>query len=81
MSESQTEPTREATMEARPTCTCGHDRDHYMVSKDPSYTFMGSIWVAIFGISTKPIHIAYRCRRCNEVFDEVKDGPLLDQYL
>jgi len=65
----------------KPACSCGHDHDHYMVSKDPVYTFIGSIWVAIFGISTKPIRIKYRCRRCNEVFEEVTEGPLLDQYL
>jgi len=81
MSETQTDSSEGERVEARPTCSCGHDRDHYMVSKDPSYTLMGSVWVAIFGISTKPIHIAYRCRRCNEVFDEVTEGPLLDQYL
>ncbi len=65
----------------KPTCSCGHDRDHYMVSRDPEYTVSGSIWVAIFGVSTRPIRLKFRCRRCGEVFEETTDKAMLARYV
>jgi hypothetical protein len=64
-----------------PTCRCGHDRSHHMVSKDRKYTLWGSIWVTLFGVSTVPIRIEYRCRRCGKVFDQTTDPEELENYL
>lgn len=65
----------------RPRCSCGHDRNHHMVSPDPVYTLTGSFWVAVFGVSTKPIRIKFRCRRCNETFEESEEPALLDSFI
>ena len=60
----------------RPTCRCGHDRDHFMVSGEGQYTFLG--WAAmLFGISAVPTRIDYRCRRCGKVFDQTEDPEKL----
>lgn len=61
------------------TCRCGHDRHHYMVSADATYSIWG--WCTItFGITTIPIYLRFRCRRCNEVFEETDDPAILAQH-
>ena len=57
---------------AAPTCRCGHDRNHYRVSRDGEYTTWG--WVLLMcGISVTALKINFRCRVCNEVFDSSVD--------
>jgi len=60
-------------------CRCGHGRDHYMVSPEGDYTFSG--WFRLmFGISACPTRIRYRCRRCDQVFDETTDPEVLAKH-
>ncbi len=50
-----------------------------MVSPEPEYTF--SRWVALmFGISARPVRIKYRCRRCDQIFDETSDPAVLGEH-
>lgn len=57
----------------RPTCRCGHDRKHHMVSPKKEYSFGG--WVLlVMGVTAKPIRIRYVCRTCDEVFDVQEIG-------
>lgn len=56
-------PTPEQVASLR--CACGHGPDHFMVSPDPTYTWIG--WFTVtFGITTKPKTMAFRCRACGE---------------
>ncbi len=65
----------------RPSCICGYDRNHHMVSPVPTYTNWGKFWVIFMGVSTRPIRIDFQCRVCNEVFDHTEDPAELAQYL
>ena len=72
--EAPSAPTEVVAPAARPlpTCACGHDRTHTMVSPNPKYSFLG--WVAILtGISWEPQHIDFTCRRCGKTFDRMTD--------
>lgn len=62
-----------------PRCACGHDRTHFMVSPEGKYTAFGWFWL-LFGVTTRPVRIFYRCRVCNQVFDETEDPATLDQH-
>lgn len=53
---------------ARPTCACGHDRKHHMVSAEPQYT-LGGYLLLLLGVTVKPIKLKFRCRRCDSLFD------------
>jgi len=58
----------EPTAEQRPTCRCGHDRKHHMVSPKKEYSFWG--WVLlVMGVTAKPVRIRYVCRVCDQIFD------------
>jgi hypothetical protein len=65
---------------ARPTCKCGHDRAHYMVSAVGEYSAWGWFTV-LFGISTRPLRLTYKCRRCNVTFDSTDDPTELDKHM
>ncbi len=57
---------------ASDTCRCGYTRDHAMVEKEPHYSFFG--WCTLlFGISTLPTRIDYRCRSCKQSLGETTD--------
>ena len=57
-------------------CRCGHTRDHHMVSPEYDHTPLG--WfLLLFGISARPIRIKYRCRRCEQTFDQTTDPAIL----
>lgn len=59
-----------------PTCRCGYNRDHHMVNEEFEHTGVG--WfLLLFGISAKPVRIKYRCRRCDQIFDETTDPAIL----
>jgi len=62
-------------------CECGFDRHHPMVSPERFYTKFGSFWVFFFGVSYTPIRVAYRCRVCDQSFDETTDPELLHRYI
>lgn len=57
-------------------CRCGYTRDHHMVSAEYEHTGFG--WFCLLmGISARPIRIKYRCRRCDQVFDQTTDPAIL----
>lgn len=58
--------------EPGPTCPCGHDRSHFMVSPEPRYSGLDWFWV-LFGITTMPREVSFRCRRCGQTFDRTTD--------
>lgn len=62
----------------RPTCRCGHDRTHFMVSPLGRYSLTGWFWVTVIGVTTRPRKVRFRCRQCGEVFDESTDPAVLD---
>jgi len=63
----------------RPRCPCGYDRDHHLVSPEPKHTFWG--WVLMtLGITSHPIHMAFRCRRCHQVIEETTDPVVMKRY-
>jgi hypothetical protein len=60
-------------------CRCGHDRDHYMVSPVPSYTFLG--WcLVILGISAPMTQMVFRCRTCDQVIETTTDVETMESY-
>lgn len=63
-----------------PTCSCGHDRFHWMVSPEPQYTGLDWVWV-IFGITTIPREVRFRCRTCGETFDRTSDDTEMRRYI
>lgn len=72
-------PYRNRTTTERVQCPCGHGRDHYMVSAEAEYRFLGYIQLA-FGISARPTKVKYRCRRCDTVFATTTDPAVLDKH-
>lgn len=52
-----------------------------MVSPERFYTKFGSFWVFFFGVSYTPIRVAFRCRVCDQCFDETTDPELLYRYI
>jgi hypothetical protein len=63
-----------------PTCSCGHRRDHQMVSPEPQYGVLGYVRLMIGGTPT-PTRIRYRCRVCNQVFDQTDDPAERQRHL
>jgi len=61
-------------------CSCGYDRDHYMVSPEPQYNALDWIWV-VFGITTIPFEVRFRCRTCGQTFDHTRDATLMRRYI
>jgi hypothetical protein len=50
-----------------------------MVSPEADYTFSG--WFRLlFGISARPTRVKYRCRRCDQTFDQTTDPEVLDKH-
>ena len=65
----------------RPTCLCGYDRTHYLVSPVPTYTRWGTFWVIFMGVSTKPVRVDFKCRQCGRLFDFTQDSDELGQFI
>ena len=80
-SETDDNPEGAAASSSRPTCVCGHDRTHYMVSPLPTYTGWGKFWVIFVGVSTKPVRIDYQCRVCWQTFDFTEDPAELALHM
>ena len=51
------------------TCRDGYDKNHHMVTPQAEYSGIGWFLVT-FGITSRPTKIKYKCRKCNEIFDE-----------
>lgn len=59
-------------------CACGHDSTHHMVSREGVYTLIGKFWV-MFGVTTEPIAIRYRCRVCGQYLGETTSKEVLSK--
>jgi hypothetical protein len=65
--------------EALPTCRCGHDKTHHMVSARGRYTIWG--WFALLiGVTARPKRVEYWCRRCGERADVTTDPDVLAKH-
>ena len=64
-----------------PTCVCGHNRFHHLVSAEPTYTAWGHFWVVLMGVSSSPIRLDFRCRRCKEKFDFITNPQELRRFM
>ena len=63
------------------TCSCGHSRNHHLVTPRATYTAWGTFWITIMGVSATPIRVDFICRICNEKFDfEIDPERLKDFY-
>jgi hypothetical protein len=63
----------------RPTCRCGHDRNHPLVIGERTYGFWA--WVTLFaGASATPKKVTFRCQRCNQVVEVSRDPKVLQQH-
>src|SRR5258706_8852309 len=63
----------------KPRCRCGYDRDHHFVSPEPKHTFWG--WVLMtLGITSIPVKMGFRCRRCNTLIEETTDPAVIKRY-
>ncbi len=65
--------------QALPTCRCGHDRHHHMVSAKGRYSTMGWFTLLI-GVTARPRAVEYWCRRCGERFDSTADPDVLAKH-
>jgi len=63
-----------------PRCPCGHDRTHFLVSPEGKYTLIGWFWVTLMGVTTKPVRIDYRCRKCGNVLETTTDPKVLSAH-
>lgn len=73
-------PGPEGDAPSGPTCSCGRDRYHYMVSPEPQYTGLDWVWV-ILGITTIPFEVRFRCRTCGETFDRTRDPAEMRRHI
>lgn len=65
----------------RPTCRCGHTRDHRLVSPEPQYALWNLSLGIFMGVSAgDPKSIRFRCLRCNETIEESTDPADLKRY-
>jgi hypothetical protein len=55
-----------------PTCKCGTDRTHREATPEREYTFMGTLY-ALWGGTSVPSRVNFRCVRCGVVFDGRSD--------
>lgn len=68
-------PHEDTPTEVLPKCPCGHDRNHYRVSRDGKYTMWG--WMLLMGgISVAALQVNFRCRQCDQVFDTTTDPKI-----
>jgi len=51
------------------TCRCGTTRDHGAASPEREYTLGGSLYL-LWGGTSVPSRVRFRCIHCGEVFDE-----------
>lgn len=60
-------------------CPCGHGRGHHLVSIDAEYSAF-AWFLMFFGISAQPSRLAYRCRKCDTIFDATTDPDVLRRH-
>jgi hypothetical protein len=63
-----------------PTCRCGTDRTCRAATPERDYTFMGTLY-ALWGGTSVPSRIDFRCVHCGEVFDRRSDTATRRAYI
>ncbi len=68
-------------IESEPTCPCpcGHDRHSNLVSAEEVHTVVGWAFLLV-GVSSRPVSLRYRCRRCEHVVAETSDEAVLARH-
>lgn len=56
-----------------PTCRCGTDRTQREPTPEREYTLVGTLYV-LWGGTSVPSKVSFRCVRCGEVFDVCTDA-------
>jgi hypothetical protein len=59
---------------ALPMCKCGTNRTHRAATPERQYTFMGTLY-ALWGGTSVPSRVEFRCVHCGVVFDACTDTP------
>jgi hypothetical protein len=62
----------EAEAVTMPTCKCGTDRSCRAATPEREYTFLGTLY-ALWGGTSVPSRVQFRCVHCREVFDGGSD--------
>lgn len=65
------------TLEAR--CRCGHTRDNFWVRPARTYGVWGLICM-MFGVTTKPSRVDYKCAHCEHTFETITDPAELERF-
>ena len=61
------------------TCSCGHTRDHHLVTGQARYGMWGAMHL-LFGITGPPKEVVYWCRECGEEIEKNRSPELLNYY-
>ena len=64
-------PTLQTTL---PRCKCGTDRTRREATPEREYTFLGTLY-ALWGGTSVPSRVNFRCVHCGVVFDGCSDTP------
>lgn len=59
--------------DALPTCRCGTDRTRREATPERDYSFLGAVY-ALWGGTSIPSKVSFRCVLCGEVFDSCSDA-------
>jgi hypothetical protein len=70
----------ERTEPALPTCHCGTDRTRREATPEREYTFLGTMY-ALWGGTSVPSRVNFRCVHCGVVFDAVSDEATRRRYI
>ena len=63
-----------------PTCKCGTDRTRREATPEREYTLLGTLY-ALWGGTSIPNVVRFRCVHCGEVFDETRDRREMRAYI
>jgi hypothetical protein len=62
----------ESSISKLPTCACGTDRTCREATPEREYTTLGAVY-ALWGGTSVPLRVSFRCVRCGVVFDSRQD--------
>ena len=65
---------------ARPRCRCGTDRTNRAASPEREYSLAGACYL-LWGGTSVPTRVRFRCIFCGNVFDECTDRASLRAYI
>lgn len=66
-----------SSLDTRPTCRCGHTKDHPLVTAEPKYSLFHFCMGLFMGSSLgDPKSVRFQCSRCGDVIEESTDPEL-----